>query len=77
MLKAKKEDHLDCAACGYDSCKAMATAIFRGLNRSENCHHYQTTKIRKSDNRARSVSARLHQKISVAQELVKALCFST
>ncbi|MBQ8922527.1 MAG: 4Fe-4S binding protein [Oscillospiraceae bacterium] len=27
----------DCHACGYQSCREMATAIFRGLNRPENC----------------------------------------
>jgi iron only hydrogenase large subunit-like protein len=73
MLKTKDEDHLDCAACGYNSCEAMATAIFRGLNRPENCHHYQTTKIQNTGEQARSVSDRLHQKISGAQELVNRL----
>jgi Na+-translocating ferredoxin:NAD+ oxidoreductase RNF subunit RnfB len=73
MLKTKKEDHLDCAACGYNSCEAMATAIFHGLNRAENCHHYQTTKIQVTGNQARSVSDRLHLKISGAQDLVARL----
>ena len=28
---------LDCNACGYRSCREMATAIFRGLNSADNC----------------------------------------
>ena len=28
---------LDCNACGYRSCREMATAIFRGLNSTDNC----------------------------------------
>lgn len=28
---------LDCNACGYHTCRDMATAIFRGLNSPENC----------------------------------------
>nr|WP_281393468.1 methyl-accepting chemotaxis protein [Treponema rectale] len=30
----------DCGACGYHSCEQMAVAIFNGLNKPENCHHY-------------------------------------
>lgn len=41
MLKEKKEDHKNCSACGYGNCKDMAIAIYNGLNKPENCHHYQ------------------------------------
>ena len=38
MGKHTPEDkHYDCHACGYASCKAMATAIYRGLNTPDNC----------------------------------------
>lgn len=33
----EKEKNFNCHACGYSSCKAMATAIFRGINLPENC----------------------------------------
>ncbi|MBQ3686509.1 MAG: hypothetical protein II932_01610, partial [Treponema sp.] len=33
-------DLYDCGACGYTGCEQMAVAIFNGLNRRENCHHY-------------------------------------
>jgi iron only hydrogenase large subunit-like protein len=40
MKKTGPSDFLNCAACGYGSCRGMAEAIFNGLNRPENCHHY-------------------------------------
>ena len=41
MLKAEKADILDCASCGYRTCEEMATAIFNGLNKKENCKVYE------------------------------------
>ncbi|MDR2521038.1 MAG: methyl-accepting chemotaxis protein [Spirochaetaceae bacterium] len=40
MRKFKREDMLNCSACGYGSCRSMAHAIFNGLNKPENCHEY-------------------------------------
>ncbi len=40
MEKRSKTDLYDCGACGYTGCEQMAVAIFNGLNRRENCHHY-------------------------------------
>lgn len=40
MGKHSKSDIYNCGACGYNSCEQMAIAIFNGLNRRENCHHY-------------------------------------
>lgn len=40
MGKHTKQDLYDCGACGYNSCEQMAVAIFNGLNKPENCHHY-------------------------------------
>ncbi len=41
MGKISKKDMLDCTACGYRSCEQMAVAIYNGLNKPENCHHYK------------------------------------
>lgn len=41
MLKEIPEDHKNCSSCGYGNCKDMAIAIYNGLNRPENCHHFQ------------------------------------
>ena len=32
--------HIDCSACGYESCRSMAEAIYNNINCSENCVHY-------------------------------------
>ncbi|MCL2044222.1 MAG: methyl-accepting chemotaxis protein [Treponema sp.] len=40
LKKFGKEDLYDCTACGYGSCKSMATAIFNKLNKPGNCAHY-------------------------------------
>ncbi len=40
LKKHNMEDHLNCNSCGYGSCEKMAIAIFNGINKPENCHHY-------------------------------------
>jgi len=40
LRKYKPEDIYDCTACGYGTCKMMATAIFNKLNKPENCAHH-------------------------------------
>ena len=42
MHKYSDKDIYNCSSCGYGECKIMATAIFNGLNRPENCHFYLT-----------------------------------
>jgi len=48
MLKETPEDHKNCSACGYGNCKDMATAIYNGLNKPENCHYYLSNFLTKS-----------------------------
>ena len=43
MHKYGPEDMKNCSSCGYNSCRAMATAIYRNLNNPENCHFYLST----------------------------------
>lgn len=43
MKKDDKKDMLNCGACGYKNCEQMAVAIYNGLNKPENCHHYTST----------------------------------
>ncbi|MDR2445038.1 MAG: 4Fe-4S binding protein, partial [Spirochaetaceae bacterium] len=40
LRKYGEQDIYDCNTCGYGTCRGMAIAIFNGLNRPENCHHY-------------------------------------
>jgi len=40
LKKFEAKDIYDCTACGYGSCKSMATAIYNNLNKPEHCSHY-------------------------------------
>lgn len=41
MNKRDEESRrINCACCGYETCKEMATAIFNGFNHKSNCVHY-------------------------------------
>lgn len=41
MLKNTAESRkINCECCGYETCEKMATAIFNGYNRKENCIHF-------------------------------------
>ena len=51
MEKYSEADFYDCTSCGYNSCKAMMKAIFNGLNKRENCHHYDLKRL--DDEKAR------------------------
>ncbi len=45
MYKDTEESrHIDCGACGYNSCKSMARAIYNGANFKENCIWYNEKK---------------------------------
>ena len=52
MKKFGKDDLKNCAACGYNSCEAMANAIYNGLNRKENCHFYLDSLMKEGENSA-------------------------
>jgi len=41
----KKERTLNCNACGYHSCYDMISAIYNGMNKKENCIHYNKALI--------------------------------
>jgi signal transduction histidine kinase/iron only hydrogenase large subunit-like protein len=45
MHKVEEKDFRNCAACGYNSCYSMASAIFNGLNKVENCHLFQEKEL--------------------------------
>lgn len=40
MGKTKKEDELNCSACGYDSCRKKAQAVYEGMSQIEMCMPY-------------------------------------
>lgn len=45
LKKYKDSDKYNCSACGYGSCEDMVTAIYNGLNKVENCHHFNSKSL--------------------------------
>ncbi len=68
MLKFEKADFLNCASCGYGSCDEMVIAIFNGLNKPENCHHYKSAAMEKERMASAELSATLHREIASAND---------
>lgn len=48
MGKSTPEDHLNCGACGYDTCEEHAIAIIEGLAENEMCLPYTIDKLHSS-----------------------------
>ena len=48
MGKVESKDHLNCGACGYESCEEHATAIVQGVAETEMCLPYTIEKLHKS-----------------------------
>jgi len=67
MGKFEPKDHLDCGACGYDSCQDHAIAIIRGLAEQEMCLPYA---IEKLHNYVRELNIS-NEKLANTQEALK------
>ncbi len=67
MGKFSEKDHLDCAACGYESCVDHAVAIINGLAENEMCLPYT---IEKLHNYIRELNIS-NEKLANAQEALK------
>lgn len=46
MGKHSKNDILNCQACGYNSCKEMAIAIYNNISSPKNCMHFTTYQLK-------------------------------
>jgi methyl-accepting chemotaxis protein len=59
MNKKGEEDIKNCNACGYKSCQAMATAIFSGLNKPDNCHYFTAHQVEQANEKSKSFALEL------------------
>ncbi len=66
MGKKESKDHLNCGACGYDSCEEHAVAIVKGLAENEMCLPYTIEKLHNSVNELAVSNEKL---VSVQQAL--------
>lgn len=71
--KTEVERNFDCHACGYKSCREMATALAKGLNEKENCYQYMMGVIRQERQKVAEVNERVlemnHELIEIFGEL--------
>ncbi len=64
-MKFSEKDHYNCAACGYNECRQMATAIFNGLNKPDNCHYYKEALLQKL---TVTIKEDLHSNLNILKE---------
>ncbi len=70
MLKSSEKDLYNCASCGYNSCSGMAKAIFNGLNKAENCHHYQIEMLKRGRESVVSAAQKIESKVQDVSKIV-------
>ena len=71
LKKFNESDILDCTACGYGSCKSMATAIFNKLNKPENCANYNRMLLEDEKQTTVYINKQLKEHISRSLEVIE------
>ena len=56
------ERSINCSACGYDTCKKMATAVHNGCNNICNCIQFVKGEVEKESEVARTMASEVEQK---------------
>jgi len=71
------QQHINCSACGYDTCVEMATAIYNGCNDKYSCVHYiknvaerEKERIQEISNEVEAKNAQMAQKNETISEMV-------
>jgi Na+-translocating ferredoxin:NAD+ oxidoreductase RNF subunit RnfB len=59
---------IDCTACGYNSCKRLATAIAKGRNHKENCIFYSHREIEGEKDKMAQGNAELQATLAALEE---------
>jgi iron only hydrogenase large subunit-like protein/archaellum component FlaC len=73
LYKYCDDDLYNCTSCGYGSCLAMATAIFNGLNKPENCAHYNMIGLQKRKDYITEVYTQLNEHINRSYGLLEGI----
>jgi methyl-accepting chemotaxis protein/Pyruvate/2-oxoacid:ferredoxin oxidoreductase delta subunit len=66
--KDKIQQSINCSACGYDTCKDMATAIYNGCNNKSSCVHYMRSVVEEEKENIQAMSDKVR---SQSDETVK------
>ncbi len=70
LAKTRKEDEINCTACGYHNCKEMAVAIYNGLSHPNHCSAKHQWELSKSQEAMRQKS---EEQEKFATDLFKAV----
>lgn len=63
MKKSDKiQQHINCSACGYNTCTDMATAIYNGCNNKESCVYYMKNIVQEENERVEEISRQIEHK---------------
>jgi hypothetical protein len=73
LRKYGEKDFYDCNTCGYKSCYGMAIAIFNGLHRPENCHHYDLAHIEEDRETIDTLNQNLGTQIERSLDFMKGI----
>lgn len=66
--RTEAERNINCSACGYDTCKKMATAIHNGCNNIYNCIQFVKGEVEKEGELARTMAAEVKETNAELQE---------
>lgn len=72
MEKYTEEDFYNCSSCGYGTCEKMAIAIFNGLNKPENCHHFGRKKLEEQMEKIEAQTYEIQQEKIKNEEIMSA-----
>lgn len=73
MAKRGAGDEYNCNSCGYGSCRQMAVAIHNGLNRPENCHHFNLEQVKVENARVKEEEEKLAALAAEAAQVAQAV----
>jgi len=71
---SENEKHVDCSACGYDTCRLMAEAIALGINHNDNCVYYVKNSLSESMNRDNENASQMEQRLKAMLDASPILC---
>jgi len=70
MRKYSDNDIYNCTACGYFSCKSMATAIYNKLNKPDNCLHYNFSLLEDEKKAINEMNDKFRERIEDAINII-------
>jgi len=72
MHKFSETDVFNCSSCGYNRCEQMAIAIYNGVNKPENCHHfYNGSRLEAEIQRAEDEARKAREAFDDAEKMRK------